>query len=114
MRQDLRVAPCSEGVSLRGELGSQGQVVVELAVLDSPDGLVLVRERLVSAGDVHDRESPGAECHSRRDHEPAVVGPTMCHEVGHGLEPTLFDHRPGGTPELDHAADSAHGSSVLV
>ena len=47
----------AEEVAARDELAAQLDVVVDLAVEDDPDGLVLVGHRLAAAGEVDDAES---------------------------------------------------------
>ena len=54
----LRIAPRSVPMPSRFKPGTEGSVVIDLAVVDDPDALVLVRERLMAAGYVDDREPP--------------------------------------------------------
>ena len=61
MDERLGVGVGAEGVAGARELVAQLGVVVDLAVLDDDDGAVLVRDRLVAAGEVDDREAPRAE-----------------------------------------------------
>ena len=61
VHEHLRVGMGAERVPLALELAPQLGVVVDLAVLDDDAGAVLVRDRLVAAGEVDDREPPGGE-----------------------------------------------------
>ena len=61
MDEHLGVGVRAEGVPGALELVAQLGVVVDLAVLDDDDAAVLVRDRLVAAGEVDDREAPRAE-----------------------------------------------------
>ena len=56
VREHLGVAMRAEPVTGAFELVLELAVVVDLAVLDDDDGAVLVRDRLVAAGQVDDRE----------------------------------------------------------
>ena len=61
MDERLGVGVGAERVPGARELVAQLGVVVDLAVLDDDDAAVLVRDRLVAAGEVDDREAPRAE-----------------------------------------------------
>ena len=54
MDEHLRIGACTEAVPLRREMIGQLAVVVDLAVVDDVDRVVLVGLRLRAAGDVDD------------------------------------------------------------
>ena len=72
--EHLGVGVRAEGVAGALELVAQLGVVVDLAVLDDDDAAVLVRDRLVAAGEVDDREAPRAERDLAVDVLAAAVG----------------------------------------
>ena len=91
-----------------GELGVQGLVVVELAVLHRPDGAVLACDRLVAAGDVDDREPPHPERHTGRLVGAAVVRAAVLERVGHAVEHPRGEQGARLTAELHRSTDPAH------
>jgi hypothetical protein len=73
---DLGVGLRGEGVAQLLELGAQLAVVVDLAVEDEPDRLVLVGDRLVAAGPVDDGEPAVPETHAvALERAPPSSGP---------------------------------------
>jgi hypothetical protein len=108
VRQDLGVAPAPEVMPGLLELLAQFQVVVELAVLDRPDGTVLVPERLVSARDVDDAQTPRSERDARGEIRPSIVRASMRHDVGHAIQGRLIQGLPSFAAELDRSADATH------
>ena len=109
--QDLGVAAAPEDVTVGDEPGAHVLVVVELAVLHPPDVARLVRERLVTALDVHDAEPPDAEGDAVRLVGAAVVRAAVRHRVGHAVEDVGRNHLTWLTAELDDTADPAHPAS---
>src|SRR6185369_14552574 len=86
MWDHLRIASRAEAMTTREEVGAQDRVVVDLAVADDQDVVVLVAERLRSAGDVDDRQPPASEA-DRPSHDPPVaVRPTVDERARHTFE----------------------------
>ena len=88
-------------------------MVVDLAVLHRPDRAVLVREGLMAAGDVDDREASCADRGPRLDTRPESSGPRCCmasfiassaaSEMGRRASPPSWI-----TPQMPHTV-SAYG-----
>ena len=95
-----------EGVTGARELVAQLGVVVDLAVLDDDDAAVLVRDRLVAAGEVDDREAPRAERDLAVDVLAAAVGAAV-DELGAHRAKRLDVGVPVGARD---PADPAHAS----
>ena len=108
VRDDLGVAAGAEAVPACGQLGSQGLVVVELAVLDRPDEAVLACDRLVAAGHIDDREPAHPEGDPGRLVGAAVVGAAVLERVGHPVEHPRGKRQPRLAAELHRSADPAH------
>ncbi len=75
----LRPVTVAMRFKLRAELG----VVVDLAVEDDPDGLVLVGERLVASRQINDAQPPVTEYRLRVREDPRIVWPAMGDDVAH-------------------------------
>src|SRR2546425_4660099 len=105
MGKDLGVAPAAEAVSAFDESSSERVVVVELAVLNSPDRLVLVRKGLMASLEVDDVQPPHTERDPGVDEEAAVVWTAMRHHVGHALERLAANDFPGRAAELHDSTD---------
>ena len=58
MHQHLGVGAGAKHVSARLELAPHIQVVVQLAIEDHPDALILIGHRLCAAFDVYDAQTP--------------------------------------------------------
>ena len=86
-------------------------VVVQLAVLNRPDASILVGERLVTALDIDDAQAPDPERDAVGRIGAAIIGPAMCHRVGHPVEDLRRDDLAGFPPQLNDSANSAHGPS---
>ena len=65
VQQDLDLGVGAKDVALGGKGCAQLEVVVDLAVEDDGDGLVLVEDRLLAGGDVDDGEPPRPEGNAR-------------------------------------------------
>jgi hypothetical protein len=87
-------------------------MVVGLAVEDDPARLVLVRERLVAAGAIDDRQAPEAQRAARVVELADVVRPAMADRFGHGRQRRV-DRGIQRSSERDGAADSAHGLILI-
>ena len=70
VEDDFRVGVGAELVSLRDERRAQFLEIVDLAVEDDPDRAVLVRERLMSLGQVNDAQPAMAESDAARPLSP--------------------------------------------
>ena len=57
MQQDLGVRLGPEAVALGLQVGAQLVIVIDLAVEDNPDGPVFIRQRLVTADEVDNRQT---------------------------------------------------------
>ena len=108
VREDLGVAAGAEGMALALQLGADRLVVVELAVLDAPERLVLVGEGLVARDDIDDAEPARSERDPGCGVEPAVVRAPVRHDVRHPLEHLETDNLPGPPPDLDDSTDATH------
>jgi len=102
MHDDLAVAVRAEGVARGLELGAQLAVVVNLAVVDEPDRLVLVGDRLMATGAVDDRQAPVAQAHVVPLKTAGVVRAAVHEHRGHAAEKRMVGW-PG------EAEDAAHG-----
>ena len=103
--EHLGVAAGAEAMTGRLELSPQLPVVVDLPVLDDVDGAVLVRDRLVAALEVDDREPAGREADTALDERPVGVGAAVDKRGAHLREPRGVD----GAARGRDSADPAHG-----
>ena len=81
------VASVQEQYSAPVESGPQSRMVVDLAIVDDPAALVLVRHRLVTACDIDDREPTVCKPDRPLDPEPFVVRSAVTEHVAHLFEP---------------------------
>ena len=91
------------------QLGAQGVVVVDLAVLGGPDAAALVGERLVAALDVDDAQAAGAERQAVLEHEAVVVGPAVLDDARHPREDLAAERGARPAVERERSGDAAHG-----
>src|SRR5690242_7821423 len=111
VRDRLAVGPGAELVTGGLQTVPQLGEVVDLAVQHQPDRAVLVRERLMAALDVDDREAPEPESDRRagrsglRKVVAVVVRSAMPERGRHPFEHGAV-YRPG---RVDDSADPAHG-----
>ncbi len=75
-----------EPVSPRRQFALQLPVVIDLPVRNHPQRSVFVRERLVSAAEVDDRQPTHAECQRTVGISALVVRATMDRDSPHGLQ----------------------------
>src|SRR5437763_15075886 len=87
------------------ELGAQLAIVVDLAVADQPQRAVGGTQRLMSAGDVDDREAPHPNCGWAVDVRAVVVRTTMNRDAPH-LTERLRGRR--AAVEVEDAVNAAH------
>ena len=83
----VRGEPVARGLELLPELA----VVVDLAVLDDVDRAVLVRDRLVAALEVDDRQPSRREAGDRVEKDAATVRPAVHERLVHRLENVPVD-----------------------
>ena len=97
-----------EGVPLLLQLAADLGEVVDLAVGDDLDGAVLVAERLLPAGEVHDRQA----AHRQRDARQLDAALFVRSAVVERADHVLHFGSGNSPPELrfDDADDAAHGS----
>ena len=81
--------------------------VVQLAVVDDPNRLVLVRDRLLAGVKIDDRQPPHSESDTTIDEVTVIVGSSVTDDIAHRAEPiwicTLFAYE---------SRDSAHQRRV--
>ncbi len=107
----LGVAPGPEAVSQRGQLLAELHVVVDLAVEDHPDPVVLAGEGLLPRGQVDDRQAGVAQRRAPVTVEAALVRPAVPERGDHRLEVRELRRRrcPG---QGDGAGDPAHAQEA--
>jgi hypothetical protein len=108
MREHFGVAAAGELVTARPEVLAQRVVVVDLAVLGAPDAAALVRERLVAALDVDDRQPAGAERAAGVDDEPGVVGAAIFDQLRHPPQDGFRQRRGAAPVDTEGSGDPAH------
>ena len=86
VENDLDVAARPEAVSAVLQRRRELTVVVDLAVADEPQRLVLVGDRLHAALEVDDREAAHPHGQRAARHHGAAVGPAVHERVAHGLD----------------------------
>ena len=96
----------SEDMAARQQLPAQLGVIIDFAVEDDADGLVLVPHRLVTARRIQYGEAAMAKMHRMRriDMEALAVRPAMGKRGGHGVESlhTAFADKPGQSTHLSN------------
>src|SRR6185437_8523110 len=108
----LGVGAAAVAVAALLELRAQRRVVVDLAVVDEPDALVLVRHRLRAARQVDDREPPVAEANRAVEPQPLAVGAAMAQRLAHALHAGAVHALARVQP--DDAGDSTHAGSTRI
>ena len=83
MDQGLGVRLGDKGVAGRDQAIAQLWKVVDLAVLDHPDGGVFVVDRLMPTLEVDDRKAARAERHTAGVLDPLIVRPPVGHRPAH-------------------------------
>src|SRR5689334_3115567 len=94
-------------MAFRFEDGPMGGVVVDLAVEDQPQSLVLVGHRLIAGEQVDDAQATEAEADVGLDVETVGVRPAVAEGVGHRPERRRL-HRFRRRAQIDDAADPTH------
>ncbi len=106
VQQGLAIRAGAQVVALRSQVARELAVVVDLAVGDQPQRAVLVRQRLVPAGEIDDRQPPHPDRQRAVGVDALVVGPAMARDPAHARD-DLRRHRRAG--EVENAVDAAHG-----
>ena len=84
--------------------------VVDLAVEDDADAAVLVEERLLTGGDVDDRQTAMPEAEAGLDVDAALVGTAVVLGFVHPLQRGAIDVALAAG--VEDAGDAAHGGSA--
>ncbi len=92
------------------QLAAQLAVVVDLAVADQPQRAVLVRQRLVAAGEIDDRQPAHADRQRPVDVQAFVVGAAMARDPRPSRDSVAAGAR--APVEVEDAVDAAHGVSA--
>ena len=87
----FRVAARAIAVPLRLQPSSQFFMVINLAIENDPDILVLVGQRLMAALDVNDAQTPHGEADILLNEETLVVGPSMHDSSVHAGQDVTLD-----------------------
>ena len=103
----LGVAPGTEPVAQRRQLGDQRLVVVDLAVVDDADAAVLVVERLLPGGKIDDRQPPVAQPDAGLDVQADLVRAAMMLRLVHANQRRAID--VAASAGVEDARDPAHG-----
>src|SRR6267154_5714420 len=98
-------AAMAAGLQLRAQLGK----VIDLAVVDNPNGLIFVEDRLVPARQVDDAEPAHAQSDASLHKHSLVVGPTMHDGFAHPVNGGAI--HPAVRMSLDHSCYAAHALS---
>ena len=81
-------------------------MVVNFAVEDDPNGVVLVGHGLVAAGDVNDREPSVCKPHGTVEPQARPVGTAVLLYIGHAHEPRAL--HPFPQVEFQNPGNRAH------
>src|SRR5688572_2769777 len=107
MNHDLAVAVGREPVAASAQIFSQSLEAIDLAVADGPNGPVLVRDRLMAAGEIDDRQAPHADQHAAAHVFAGVVRTAMARHVAHALEQAAVEL---AAVEGQDSVDPAHSA----
>ena len=75
------------------QLGPQGAIVIDLAVVHDLDRAVFIPDRLIAARHVDDRQPPHRQPQAAVDEEPVAVRAAMNKGRVHALQQGTFDRR---------------------
>jgi hypothetical protein len=109
MDNNLRVGLCSENMAFLLQLLPQALVIVDFAVVDNPDGLVLVTERLMPTGQINDAEAAVAKTDPTIEVKALIVRATMGDHLQHRAQ-LFLPH----TSLAIFSANSAHQTLTAV
>ncbi len=107
MHDRFGVAVGAEDMAARQQLRPQRGVIVDLAVEDDRDRFIFVKNRLLAAFKIDDRQPPMSEPHPRFDMKPLAVGAAMRKRRGHPAQHGQRDGTAGIGGK--NAGDPAHG-----
>ena len=107
MKNDFGVAMGAKDMALRLQFGAHFREIVDFAVEDDRQALILGQHRLRAAGQVDDRQAQMAQAHARRGPNAAAVGTAMRHRVQHRAHPRGIDGLCRF--EVEDARYAAHG-----
>src|SRR5437867_610734 len=93
-------------VAPRLELRAQFAVIVDFAVIDDPQALVLVADRLVTSADIDNAEAPHGQSNVAFDKEAVVVRPSV-HDLRIHLRQRVALNAPF-LSGIHNSADSTH------
>ena len=93
-------------MAARFEILAQLTEIVDLAIEDHADGLVLVEDRLAASGKVDDGEPPHAQRDAVAKVQPFRIRPAMDDRRAHGAK--LFHRRRDRGLKRSYARDAAH------
>ena len=108
VQHHLDVRAAAKPVPPRDQLAAKLGVVVDLPVGDEMGRSVLARERLLTVGDVDDRQPPHAEAHPRTHELTVLVGSPVTQGLDHAIDLGRI-HRAGRVT-FDDAGDTGHES----
>ncbi len=81
-------------------------IVIDLTIEDNQDALILVEDRLLTAGYINDRQATHAQCNSIFDPDSLIVWPAMANYLAHMIYELL---RASVTAlQIDKTSYSAH------
>src|SRR5208282_893519 len=109
MQNGFGVAVRPELMAPRQEIRAQIAIVIDFTVEGNPDGLVLVGDRLVAAGQVNDAQAPIPQAQRAVQVKALVVRPTMHHRVRSALERNRISRL--ARTEIEDATNAAHKGS---
>ena len=101
-----RVEHVPEGLQLR----NQFLVVVDLPVEDHDHRAVLVVERLLTRGDVDDRQAPMAEAHAGLEVQALTVRAAVCLRVVHALQQRAIE--VAARTGVEQTCNATHGQRL--
>jgi hypothetical protein len=111
MNQDLGVAPGFEHMPPGLEIFPYGQVIVDLAVKDNRNGLILIHHGLVSSGDIDDGKASDSDADVPVEIKPFIVRSPVVNHTGHIFQDSAVDRPLRIT--IHNAADTAHVVTLL-
>ncbi len=108
VNDDFGVRPGLEAVTALLELRAQLLEVVDFAVEDDPHRLFPVGHRLVTAGEIDDRQATETQSEAARHQIPFVVRPAVRDGAGHRADHIRIDTITSSVVELSR--DTTHGA----
>jgi hypothetical protein len=106
----FRVAVRAEPVAERFELALQLGEVVELPVVRDPERAILVRDRLLAARGIDDRQAAMPERGRAIEEEAVAVGTAMAERSGHSARRALVRRC---AVDAKQSRDSAHAGAIM-